>query len=796
VDSGLGKGSVIECMADAAATQEASQCRVNRRRRAVLGWYSADEQHRCTRRKYDAAEKKEVYETGCRAKEDAMQGPGDVRARRLAARRVAFATLEQYAIINRQETAVSDARQTGRNTLITTWGVLCFILSGFGVTVAAAATDPDPWVRHVRGQDLPLELDRGRLALFQDDPQQPQAKTNAAARVGIPSSAVTEHPIQGWATVQTQPAFHSDAGVQILLASLEQDPGIEFVSPVFFDRFGGPLIVSQNLLVRFDPAVTADQAETTLESVGAGQIMDENWASMPGTYRLRSTARNGLAVLATANALARRPDVLWAEPDWIFTGRSSQVIPNDPQFGQQWGLHNTGQAGGTPDIDMDGPEAWDVTLGDASIQVAVIDTGVQLNHPDLNALPGTDTTSDASTDGSPVNSCDNHGTWVAGCVSAVINNGIGITGIAPNCVVRAVRPFISITPFCDNSWTSAASWTVNALNWAELNGVRVSNNSNFYGFTSLAIEAKYDETRTNGMVHFASSGNDGYLSINYPASHVTVNAVGAVNRNGNLAGFSDSGVGQAFSGPGVAIRSTDRTGFLGGSPGNYTTVSGTSFASPYAAGVAALVLSVDAGLGAADVETILADTALDLGAAGYDTTFGWGLVNAADAVQAAGGPIVASMDIKPGSCPNPLNRKSQGYLPVALVGSMSLDTATVDFSSVTISRADGVGGAQSPHEGPPGPHSVFEDVTSPFDGDGCDCDVLASDGIVDLSMNFDVPDLVANLQLDGLPAWADVELVLRGTLFDGSEFEATDCILLVSKNDPGGGVFGPPQRPR
>jgi transposase InsO family protein len=98
-DSGLGKGVLIECLSDAAATLEASRCRVNRRPRAVLGGQSADEQHRRTRKEYTAAERKATYEDGCRAMEHAMQGTGNVRARRLAARRAAFAVLEQYGII-------------------------------------------------------------------------------------------------------------------------------------------------------------------------------------------------------------------------------------------------------------------------------------------------------------------------------------------------------------------------------------------------------------------------------------------------------------------------------------------------------------------------------------------------------------------------------------------------------------------------------------------------------------------------------------------------------------------------
>ena len=110
-------------------------------------------------------------------------------------------------------------------------------------------------------------------------------------------------------------------------------------------------------------------------------------------------------MLADANALVALPEVRFAEPDMIFTGRG-EILPNDPGFSNCWGLHNTGQSGGTPDMDLDGPEAWEVTTGDASTIVLVIDTGVQQNHPDLNQIPGTDTTSDGPGNGGPISACE------------------------------------------------------------------------------------------------------------------------------------------------------------------------------------------------------------------------------------------------------------------------------------------------------------------------------------------------------------------------------------------------------
>jgi hypothetical protein len=155
-----------------------------------------------------------------------------------------------------------------------------------------------------------------------------------------------------------------------------------------------------------------------------------------------------------------------------------------------------------------------------------------------------------------------------------------------------------------------------------------------------------------------------------------------------------------------------------------------------------------------------------------------------------GGPIVVDLDIKPGSCPNSFNRSSNGVLPVGLLGAAGFDITQVDPSSVVIARADGVGGFATPNEGPPGPHSVLEDVGTPFDGASWDCHELEGDGILDLSMKFKTQDVVTALGLDALPDGALVELAVSGLLTDGTPFTASDCVRLVPTGAPPGGRCG------
>ena len=191
---------------------------------------------------------------------------------------------------------------------------------------------------------------------------------------------------------------------------------------------------------------------------------------------------------------------------------------------------------------------------------------------------------------------------------------------------------VSITP-CNGSWQGQTSWTVNAINWAIGNGVRVTNNSNDYGTVSTAMSNAYGAAKSAGVVNFASSGNSENTTIGFPASAAGVNAVGASSRSGQKASFSSYGVKLAFTAPGQSVYTTDRTGANGYGSGDYTTIDGTSFSSPYAAGVAALIISANPSLTAVEVESIMKSTCKDMGAVGFDTLTGWGALDADGAVR-------------------------------------------------------------------------------------------------------------------------------------------------------------------
>jgi len=145
-------------------------------------------------------------------------------------------------------------------------------------------------------------------------------------------------------------------------------------------------------------------------------------------------------------------------------------------------------------------------------------------------------------------------------------------------------------------------------------------------------------------------------------------------------------------------------------------------------------------------------------------------------------PVVVPLDIKPGKCPNRVNARSHGKLPVAAVGSHEFDVTLIDTDSLLLKRADGVGGSVRPLAGPPGPRIRFEDVATHIVSAGCDCHELGADGIQDLALKFSTSEMVEALQLDSSAPGASVRLTLTGSLHDGTSFEASDCILITGRS--------------
>lgn len=468
---------------------------------------------------------------------------------------------------------------------------------------------------------IELSVDVSMIAVF-DRTGSPSVPSFAVGK----ENSFSHSGVFGWAYVKTPHALRTTSAIEHVIDKLSIDQSHDYVSPVFLGSTGLPYIPTAELFIK--RTVEADERQVHALLQSHGEILSSQYAGMDRVYLLRTELKDGREVLALANELASLNMFEFVESNAISWVKPFH-IPNDTEFNQQWGLHQTS------DDDMDLPEAWDISMGSEDVVVVVLDSGIDQNHPDIHQLTG-ETFTGSSSNGNPSNSCDNHGTAVAGCIAATIDNNQGVAGVAPHCWVRAGKIFneMDIFGFCLGFLEFQESWAVDGITWAASSGARVTNSSWGGGSPMSAISNAFNTTREAGVFHVAAAGNDGTSTIGWPANLSSLISVSALSSNGSLASFSTFGSGLFISAPGQGIRTTDRSGGDGYGSGNTTTIDGTSFASPYTAAVAALVLSVDPSLSPDDVQDVLANTAVDYGSSGYDTSYGHGFVNARNALDA------------------------------------------------------------------------------------------------------------------------------------------------------------------
>lgn len=443
------------------------------------------------------------------------------------------------------------------------------------------------------------------------------AALRAFARAGVTVEHVNElRP--GWTMVTAREDVVDARGLSRAAAEIAAADGVTFVAPVL-ESDGGWAVPTGSLFVALRGDTTLSP-EDLVEGRSELSVAEENFAGIPGVVRLECATKLGADVVARTREFEVLPGVAWAEPELILSA-SAAYIPNDPGFSQLWGFRSNNN------IDMDVDTAWDITQGDPGVRVLVLDTGTAVPHPDLNEALRADFTATS------LNGCDNHGTPVAGCITARIDNSLGTVGVAPRCSTLSARVFVSASA-CDGSGTVTNSHFAAALDWGRTEGARVSNTSLQINPPSSVISNALANARAAGMVHFASAGNNSAIGSVYPGSLSTVHEVAAITQSGALASFSNRSD-DVICAPGVSIYSTDRPGGFGYTTGDYVTTQGTSFSSPYVAGIAALMISVFPTIQPDEIEAILRQTATDLGSSGRDTTFGWGLANAQRAVLEA-----------------------------------------------------------------------------------------------------------------------------------------------------------------
>jgi subtilisin family serine protease len=310
---------------------------------------------------------------------------------------------------------------------------------------------------------------------------------------------------------------------------------------------------------------------------------------------------------------------LKADPGVVFAERDIRVLPDaedevtfdDPMLPQQYSLQKVEAAKG-----------WFLNQGKDTVKIGIVDTGVDLEHPDLKdkLLEGYN----ALEPGKPPKDDARHGTHVSGIASAIGNNGVGVAGLAPNCKILPVKVL------------SANDGTIESISagliWAADNGADVVNMSlgTYTENQTLGEAVKY--ALDKNVVCIATMGNDNTEKKRYPAAYPGMIAVGSTDENDKKSSFSNFGPWMTVSAPGSNILSTLPTYM---SNGGYGKMSGTSMAAPLVTGLAALVRSQHQNMAPKDVAKILQDSADDLGETGYDKYFGAGRINAFKAAKLA-----------------------------------------------------------------------------------------------------------------------------------------------------------------
>ena len=306
---------------------------------------------------------------------------------------------------------------------------------------------------------------------------------------------------------------------------------------------GEELYITSHILLKFKQSTTTNAKQTLISSHNLQLIKSTS------AYEMYSCVNP----LSKSQSIYEGGLVEYCHPDFICPNVKPNAIPNDEYFSQQWYLHNTGQGTNdgkstTNDADIDAPEAWDLSLGNPNIVVAVIDEGVTSNHPDLpnsrqvrlngsNIASSVDGTS--ANDPSPVNSTNsgnNHGNSCAGIIAASHNNTIGISGIAPNCKIMPVRV----------AWGQSSSHYADAIIFAHDNNADIISNSWGGGSYSAAIVTAIEDAIDDGkLVVFAAgntanhhANNNGFVAFPGSADIDDLVTVGASDRNDDQANYS------------------------------------------------------------------------------------------------------------------------------------------------------------------------------------------------------------------------------------------------------------------
>ena len=388
-----------------------------------------------------------------------------------------------------------------------------------------------------------------------------------------------------------------------------------FFSPVSADNANAENASPERLLIKFKPGTNANAMVEVHQHGGA-----KFEGIIPGIGVQVVTVPHGQGAAKLA-IYRNSPEVAYAEPDSV---AHIVDVPDDTYFGLQWGLTK-----------IQASQAWDMTHGSPSVSIAILDTGIDLNHPDLASkiISSINFTSSPTADANG----QSHGTHVAGIAAALTNNGMGVAGLGRDCSLMNVKVL-------GEDGYGYYSWIAQGITWAADNGANVINLSLGGTAVSSTLEDAINYAWGKGVVVVAAAGNNGSTSPFYPAYYANCISVAATDENDGLASFSDHGSWVDVAAPGTSIYSTVPAG-------QYEYLSGTSMATPEVAGLAGLLFSVTSdtnGDGKLNDE-VKARIEANCDNVGVDVAFG--RINASKAVQ--GVSVLPSPSPTPTPTPTP-----------------------------------------------------------------------------------------------------------------------------------------------
>jgi subtilisin family serine protease len=384
-----------------------------------------------------------------------------------------------------------------------------------------------------------------------------------------------------------------------VIAELRADDQVRFANPVYHRADLLPTLTgasfSNQLLVRFAPNATDEQVAALLRTQDAELITVAPEPRHGPLYQVRLRAPERQDVFAAATALAGSPLVRSAAPDWMQLSAATSATPHDQHFNNQWNLYRIGA-----------PTAWDISRGDPGIVIAIVDSGCDLDHPDLHNkyVPLADRRDVVNNTNAPDDVLSlkhpyGHGTQCAGIAAAETDNGLGVAGVGWNCSIMPIR-MINELDHIDSQM-----WVVQAIDWARTHGADVISMSWYYNIDHPDVDIALDNAHSAGLILVAAAGNceikkescttADVARVEYPASHSAVIAVGATDdadRRKQATSLEEepwhSRYGRELSvvAPGVIPYTT-----IAKSP-FYLDFRGTSAATPHVAGLAGLLLSL------------------------------------------------------------------------------------------------------------------------------------------------------------------------------------------------------------